>query len=69
MKDGFGSHEKARVLNSLADYCGIQKNSLMARIVKKKEVWIVGFQFIPLLKHCPSFILGSQVRIVQCVSE
>uniref|UniRef100_A0A158P9Z4 HUN domain-containing protein n=1 Tax=Angiostrongylus cantonensis TaxID=6313 RepID=A0A158P9Z4_ANGCA len=37
LKDGYSVHEKARVAHSLADYCGIQKNSLYARCIKRRD--------------------------------
>ncbi|KJH45391.1 hypothetical protein DICVIV_08558 [Dictyocaulus viviparus] len=37
LKDGYSLHEKARVAHSLADYCGIQKNSLYARCIKRRD--------------------------------
>uniref|UniRef100_A0A1I7XQ33 ERCC4 domain-containing protein n=1 Tax=Heterorhabditis bacteriophora TaxID=37862 RepID=A0A1I7XQ33_HETBA len=37
MKDGYTVHEKARVSQTLADFCGIQKGSLYARCMKRKE--------------------------------
>ncbi|VDL77204.1 unnamed protein product [Nippostrongylus brasiliensis] len=37
LKDGYSVHEKARVAHSLADFCGIQKNSLYARCIKRRD--------------------------------
>lgn len=38
LKDGLTVHERARVFASIAEWVGLQKNSLYARVSKRKEV-------------------------------
>ncbi|EYB81461.1 hypothetical protein Y032_0383g381 [Ancylostoma ceylanicum] len=55
LKDGYSVHEKARVAHSLADYCGIQKNSLYARCIKRRDEHKNGAPNLALLAKSGAF--------------